>query len=90
MALLADALEELTAESELKSEVVFFPGLEPFVEFDLRGKTNTSGDKRGRARVMGRGTMGGGAAGGNGTHDVGDDGGSGGPAFRSTPSPRSP
>jgi len=45
MAALADALEELAADIELKSEVVFCPGLEPFVEFDLWGKTNTSGDK---------------------------------------------
>jgi hypothetical protein len=42
---LADALEELATGSELKSEVVCCLGLEPFVEFDLRGKTNTSGDK---------------------------------------------
>ena len=45
MAPLADVLEELAADSKLKSEVVFCPGLERFVEFDLRGKTNTSGDK---------------------------------------------
>ena len=45
MALLADALEELGTDSELTSEVVFCPGLEPFLEFDLRGKKNTSGDK---------------------------------------------
>jgi len=45
IAALADALEELAADIELKSEVVFCPGLEPFVEFDLRGKTNTSGNK---------------------------------------------
>ena len=45
IAALADALEEFAADIELKSEVVFCPGLEPFVEFDLRGKTNTSGDK---------------------------------------------
>jgi hypothetical protein len=45
MAALADALQELAADSELKREVVFCPGLEPFIEFDLRGKTNTSGDK---------------------------------------------
>jgi len=42
MAVLDDALEELSAD---ESEVVFCPGLEPFIEFDLRGKTNTSGDK---------------------------------------------
>jgi hypothetical protein len=45
IAALADALEELAADIELKSEAVFCPGLEPFVEFDLQGKTNTSGDK---------------------------------------------
>ena len=70
MAPLADVLEELAADSKLKSEVVFCPGLERFVEFDLRGKTNPSDDDR-QARAMGRGTGGGGAAGGNGTHDVG-------------------
>ena len=45
--MLADALGELrlAADSELKSEVVFCPGLEPFVEFDIWGKMNTSGDK---------------------------------------------
>jgi hypothetical protein len=42
MAALADALEELSAD---ESGVVFCPRLEPFIEFDLRGKTNTSGDK---------------------------------------------
>jgi hypothetical protein len=45
MATLADALEELSADGELESEVVFCPRLEPLVEFDLRGETNTSGDK---------------------------------------------
>ena len=71
MAPLADALEKFATGSELKSEVVCCLGLEPFVEFDLRGKTNTSGDKWRRGRAMGRGTGGGGAAGGNRTHDVG-------------------
>jgi hypothetical protein len=68
---LADALEELAADSKLKSEVVCCLGLEPFVKFDLRGKTNTSGVKWRRGPAMGRGTGGGGAAGGNRTHDVG-------------------
>ena len=45
MAALADALEELSADGELEGEVVFCPGLEPFVEFDIWGKMNTSGDK---------------------------------------------
>jgi hypothetical protein len=45
MATLADALEELSADGELESEVVFCPRLEPLVEFDLWGETNTSGDK---------------------------------------------
>ena len=42
MATLTDALEELSAD---ESGVVFSPRLEPFIEFDLRGKTNTSGNK---------------------------------------------
>ena len=45
MSALVDALEELSADGELESEVVFCPRLEPFIEFDLRGKTNTSGNK---------------------------------------------
>ena len=49
MAALADALEELSADGELESEVVFCPRLEPLVEFDLRGKTNKSGTNDGRA-----------------------------------------
>jgi len=40
MAPLADALEGLGTDSELKSKVVFRPGLEPFVKFDLQGKKN--------------------------------------------------
>ena len=36
MAALTDALKELPTDSELESEVVFCPGFEPFVEFDLR------------------------------------------------------
>jgi hypothetical protein len=45
MAALADALDELSADGELESEVVMCPRLEPFVEFDLQGRMNTSGDK---------------------------------------------
>jgi hypothetical protein len=45
MAVLADALEELSADGELESEVVFCPRLEPLVECDLRERTNMSGDK---------------------------------------------
>ena len=36
VAALTGALEELAADSELESEVVFCPRLEPFVEFDLQ------------------------------------------------------
>jgi len=45
MSALVDALEELSADGELESEVVFCPRLEPLVEFDRRGKMNASGDK---------------------------------------------
>jgi hypothetical protein len=45
MAALADLLEEPSADGELESEVVLCPRLELFVEFDLREKTKTSGDK---------------------------------------------
>ena len=44
MATLADVLEELSTNGELESKVVFCPQLKPLVEFDLRGKMNTSGD----------------------------------------------
>jgi len=36
MAALTEALKELAADSELESEVVLRPRLEPFVEFDLQ------------------------------------------------------
>ena len=36
MAALAEALKELAADSELESEVVLRPRLEPFVELDLQ------------------------------------------------------
>jgi hypothetical protein len=50
MAALADALKQLAADIELKSEVVFCPGLEPFVEFDLRGeRTRQATNDDGRA-----------------------------------------
>ena len=35
MAALTGALKELAADSELESEVVFCPRLEPFIELDL-------------------------------------------------------
>jgi len=36
MAALTEALKELAADNGLESEVVFCPGLEPFVELDLQ------------------------------------------------------
>ena len=41
MAALTEALEELAADSELKSEVVSCPRPKPFVEFDLQRDTKT-------------------------------------------------
>jgi len=41
MTALAKALEELTADSKLESEVVLRPRLEPFVELDLQKDNRT-------------------------------------------------
>jgi len=41
MTVLAKALEELSADSELESEVVLRPRLEPFVELDLQKDNQT-------------------------------------------------
>ena len=41
MTALAKALEELSADSELESEVVLRPRLEPFVELDLQNDNRT-------------------------------------------------
>jgi hypothetical protein len=86
---LADALEELAADSrELKSEVAFCPGLEPFVDFDLRGK-----NKRVRRQMTTGARYGkGGVKRWEETErtNVGMMVGPGRPAFRSTRSPRSP
>ena len=70
MAALADALEELSADGELESEVVFCPRLEPLVEFDLRGKMNTSGDND-DGRESWQGEQGWSKWEGNRTHDAG-------------------
>ena len=70
MAALADALEELSADGELEGEVVFCPGLEPFIEFDLRGKPNKSGTND-DGRGSWQGEQGWSKWEGNLTHDVG-------------------
>ena len=41
MAALTDVLKELAADSELESEVVFYPRVEPFAEFDLQKDNQT-------------------------------------------------
>jgi len=41
MSALTEALKELSADSELESEVVFCPILERFVEFDLQKDNQT-------------------------------------------------
>ena len=41
MTALTKALKELAADSDLESEVVFCPKLEPFLEFDLQKDNQT-------------------------------------------------
>ena len=41
MAVLTDALKELAADSEPESEVVYYPRLESFVEFNLQRDDQT-------------------------------------------------
>jgi len=41
MAALTEAFKELAADSELESEVIFCPRLEPFVGFDLQKDNQT-------------------------------------------------
>jgi len=86
MTALANALKELSADSELESEVVLRPRLEPFVELDLqkdnRTCEGTNEDARAQAHHGERGHR----------EDARylDDRDPGAPASRSIRSPRSP
>jgi len=82
MAALTEALKELAADSELESEVIFCPRLEPFVEFDLQKDNQTCQGTNEDAHAQAHH----GEQGYGRTHDRDP----GAPASRSTRSPHSP